>query len=169
MHDLGPDRVQVAVTLRPLEKLLPSNWQQYIKSGYRIRYDHWLENVFESRDKASAATPSFWVRNDHPAVIRRWSEVIGPENLVVVVVDSAEPRSLFDSFEDILQLPLQLPERRRERSEQPFVVGLRGGTAAPVQPPGAQQNHPHRLLPVRQTWRRPKPGRGSHPGPTNPR
>ncbi|MBX7071241.1 MAG: hypothetical protein K1X38_17800, partial [Microthrixaceae bacterium] len=105
VHDLGPDRVQVAVTLRPLEKLLPSNWQQYIKSGYRIRYDHWLENVFESRDKASAATPSFWVRNDHPAVIRRWSEVIGPENLVVVVVDSAEPRSLFDSFEDILQLP----------------------------------------------------------------
>lgn len=105
VHDLGPDRVQVAVTLSPLEKLLPSNWQQYIKSGYRIRYDHWLENVFESRDKASAATPSFWVRNDHPAVIRRWSEVIGPENLVVVVVDSAEPRSLFDSFEDILQLP----------------------------------------------------------------
>ncbi|MFN8125166.1 MAG: hypothetical protein U0R64_01450 [Candidatus Nanopelagicales bacterium] len=105
VHDLGPDRVQVAVTLRPLEKLLPSNWQQYIKSGYRIRYEHWLENVFETREKSSAATPSFWVRNDHPAVIRRWSEVIGPENLVVVVVDSAEPRSLFDSFEDILQLP----------------------------------------------------------------
>lgn len=102
--DLDPDRVRVVVTLRPLEKLLPSNWQQYIKSGYRVAYDEWLENVLESREKRPI-TPSFWVRNNHPEVIRRWTEAAGgPEKVTVVIVDSTKPRSLFDSFEDILRL-----------------------------------------------------------------
>lgn len=102
--DLGLDRVQVVVTLRPLEKLLPSNWQQYIKSGYRVRYDHWLDSVLESRE-ARTVSPSFWVRNNHPVVIRRWADVVGPQNVIVVVTDEQRPRSLFDSFEDLLQLP----------------------------------------------------------------
>jgi hypothetical protein len=102
--DLDPDRVQVVVTLRPLEKLLPSNWQQYIKSGYRVPYGKWLENVLESREKRPI-TPSFWLRNNHPEVIRRWSEAAGgPDRVTVVIVDSAKPRSLFNSFEDLLGL-----------------------------------------------------------------
>ncbi len=103
--DLDPQRTHVVVTLRPLEKLLPSNWQQYIKSGYRVQYDEWLENVLESREKRPI-TPSFWLRNNHPDVIRRWAAAAGgPDRLTVVIVDPAKPRSLFDSFEDILRLP----------------------------------------------------------------
>lgn len=105
VDELGRERVHIVVTLRPLEKLLPSNWQQYIKSGYRVSYPDWLENVLESRDKRPI-TPSFWIRNNHPEVIRRWIDAVGdPARVTVVIVDAANPRGLFDSFEDILQLP----------------------------------------------------------------
>jgi len=105
IDDLGRERVRVVVTLRPLEKLLPSNWQQYIKSGYRVTYPEWLTDVLESREKRPI-TPSFWIRNNHPAVVRRWIEAVGdPQRVLVVIVDAAHPRGLFDSFEDILQLP----------------------------------------------------------------
>jgi hypothetical protein len=105
IDDLGRERVHVVVTLRPLEKLLPSNWQQYIKSGYRVAYPDWLTDVLESREKRPI-TPSFWIRNNHPEVIRRWIDAGGdPRRVLVVIVDSAHPRGLFDSFEDILQLP----------------------------------------------------------------
>ena len=103
--DLDPGRVRIVVTLRPLERLLPSSWQQYIKSGYRVTYEDWLENVLESREKRPI-TPSFWVRNNHPAVIRRWIEAVGSaDKVAVVIVDRSRPRSLLDSFEAILQLP----------------------------------------------------------------
>lgn len=103
--DLGPERVRVVVTLRPLERLLPSSWQQYLKSGYRMTYGDWLENVLESREKRPI-TPSFWVRNNHPAVIRRWIDAVGgPDKVAVVIADRARPRSLFGSFEAMLQLP----------------------------------------------------------------
>lgn len=105
IDELGRERVRVVVTLRPLEKLLPSNWQQYIKSGYVITYPDWLTDVLESRGKRPF-TPSFRVRNNHADVIRRWSAAIGdPQRVLVMIVDAADPRSLFDSFEDILQLP----------------------------------------------------------------
>jgi hypothetical protein len=103
IEDLGSERLRVVITLRPLEKLLPSNWQQYIKSGYRTGYDAWLKNVLETRD-ARPVTPSFWIRNNHPALIKRWSDLVGMENVVLVVVDTAVPRNLFDSFEDLLGL-----------------------------------------------------------------
>jgi len=64
-----------------------------------------IPDVLESREKRPV-TPSFWIRNNHPAVIRRWIDAVGdPQRVAVVIVDSAHPRGLFDSFEDILQLP----------------------------------------------------------------
>jgi hypothetical protein len=105
VDELGRGQVQVALTLRPLETLLPSNWQQYVKNGYQNRYFDWLELVLASPDKQPDAT-SFWVRHDHPALLRRWCEATGgPENVVVVIADAARPRNLFDAFEDLLLLP----------------------------------------------------------------
>lgn len=102
--ELDPARVQVVVTLRPLEELLPSSWQQYVKSGYRVRYDRWLASVLASRG-ARTVSPSFWSRNGHPALIQRWSDCVGPKNVIVVLVDSRNRRSLFDAFEGLLRLP----------------------------------------------------------------
>lgn len=105
VDELGQDRVQVALTLRPLEALLPSNWQQYVKNGYQVRYETWLKGVLAAPDKRPEAT-GFWTRHDHPALLRRWCEAAGgTDNVVVIISDTARPRSLFDAFEDVLRLP----------------------------------------------------------------
>lgn len=104
VSDLSGQPLRVVITLRPLEELLPSNWQQYIKSGYRRPYDKWLEMILESRG-STEASPSFWRRNDLPALLDRWASVVPAENITCVIVDRSHPRSLFDSFEQLLELP----------------------------------------------------------------
>jgi hypothetical protein len=36
VEDLGGRRVIVVATLRPLARVLPSQWQQYVQNGLRI-------------------------------------------------------------------------------------------------------------------------------------
>ena len=116
VQELGRDRVSVAITLRPLESLLGSTWQQLKKSGDVSSFPEWLEEVVRERDGRRL----FWRRNDHPALITRWAEVIGWDQVVVVVADRSRPELLFDSFESILGLPNGLlqdaPRTRTNRS-----------------------------------------------------
>jgi hypothetical protein len=102
--DLGRERVRVLVTLRPLEDLMPSTWQQYVKSGVAMPYGTWLRKVLHGPGEAKT-TPSFWKRNDHGAQVQKWVDVVGPENVAVLVVDTSRPTALYESFEDIIGLP----------------------------------------------------------------
>lgn len=115
----GSERVRVVVTLRPLEQLLPSSWQQYVKGGLSKPYDIWLDEMMKGPGR-SETTPSFWIRNDHGRLTQRWAEAVGPERVAVVVADSQRPRMLFDVFETIIGLhPRTLtpaPDRRVNRS-----------------------------------------------------
>ncbi len=103
VDDLG-SRTRVLVTLRPLEQLIPSTWQQYVKSGKATPFVEWLEDVMRGPENATE-TPSFWRRNNHGAVVERWAKVVGTDRLGVMIVDSSRPRTIFDGFEDILGLP----------------------------------------------------------------
>ena len=47
----------------------------------------------------------FHVRHDQGALVRRWAQVAGPENVTVVVLDPARPRFVFSAFERMLGLP----------------------------------------------------------------
>jgi hypothetical protein len=118
LSELGIDRVHVVITLRPLESLLPSSWQQYVKGGSSVGYAEWLEDVLASRDKRTV-TPSFWARHDHAALIRRWLAPVGLDRMLVMVVDPREPRRLFDWFEQLLSLPAgSLDSRQSSRSNR---------------------------------------------------
>jgi hypothetical protein len=101
--DLRPDRLRVLVTLRPLEHLLPSNWQQYVKTGLATPYDDWLRAILKGTE-ATGGTPSFWKRNDHGDLVRKWVDVVGPERVGVLVVDTSRPASLYESFDEIIGL-----------------------------------------------------------------
>lgn len=118
-RQLEQDRVQVLVTLRPLGLLLPSTWQQYVKSGKSIHYEDWLRAVLADPPDRTVM-PSFWVRNDHLALVRRWAEVVGADHLTVLVLDDANRGMLYDVFERLLGLPLdtlsRLPNGRGNRS-----------------------------------------------------
>ncbi|MGC4112782.1 MAG: hypothetical protein QM747_20645 [Nocardioides sp.] len=60
VEDLGADRVHVLVVARRLDKLLPSAWQERVKSVNETRtYDAWLREVLgPERDGGAART--FW-------------------------------------------------------------------------------------------------------------
>jgi hypothetical protein len=109
VEDLGGDRVHVVVTLRPLAKILPSAWQQYVRNGVRKSYPVWLDGLL-NQPPYDWPSPSFWRRHRHADLVDRWASVVGPGNVLVVVVDEADRDALMRTFEKIVGLPKGLLE-----------------------------------------------------------
>jgi len=102
VRDLDPARVHVAVTLRPLAKILPSSWQQSVQSGMRESYAQWLEAMFDA--PAGRPTPTFWYRHRHDQLIARWAEVVGPQHVTAIALDDRDQSMLLRVFERLLGL-----------------------------------------------------------------
>lgn len=102
--ELGGPRVHVLVTLRPLVRIVGSQWQQYVQNGLRTPYHDWLAGMF-TKPPYNAPTPSFWQRHRHDRLVARWVDAAGPENMTVVVVDERDPAMLLRTFESLLGLP----------------------------------------------------------------
>ncbi|MFD5630398.1 hypothetical protein [Streptomyces sp. NPDC127072] len=107
VDDLGGDRVHVLVTLRPLAKIMPSQWQQYVQNGLRMGYEDWLTHMLR-KAPYEKPNPSFWRRHRHDRLVERWVRVVGAENLTVVVVDDGDRGGLMRTFEALLGLPAGL-------------------------------------------------------------
>jgi hypothetical protein len=102
VRELGKGRtLHVVVTLRPLSKIMPSQWQQFVQNGRRTPYDQWLDEIFV---KAEERIGTFWRRHDHGALVRRWAAAAGPGNLSVVAVDESDREMLTRTFERLLAL-----------------------------------------------------------------
>jgi hypothetical protein len=115
--DLGPSRVHVIVTLRPLVRILPSNYQQVVQAGGRDSFGGFLTRLF--RPAPDQAPHEFWQRQRHDwylqrhdELLARWAGIVGPDQVTAVVVDDADHGFLFRVFESLL--------------------GLRSGTLQPV-------------------------------------
>jgi hypothetical protein len=100
-------RVHVLVTLRPLAKIMPSQWQQYVQNGLRMSYEDWLEHMLR-KPPYEKPNPSFWRRHRHDRLVERWARVVGPERVTVVVVDDRDRGGLLRTFERLLGLPENL-------------------------------------------------------------
>ncbi|MGI5375370.1 hypothetical protein ACQEV2_14195 [Streptomyces sp. CA-251387] len=107
VEQLGGDRVHVLVTLRPLAKIMPSQWQQYVQNGLRMGYEDWLEHMLR-KPPYDRPNPSFWRRHRHDRLVGRWARVVGPERVTVVVVDDRDREGLMRTFEALLGLPARL-------------------------------------------------------------
>ena len=97
----GPD-VQIVLTLRPLARILPSQWQQFVQGGLTAPYDSWLHNTL--RREKPALSPIFWRRHDHDRLVARWAEVAGADRVTVVVVDDSDHDRLLRDVEVLLAL-----------------------------------------------------------------
>ena len=102
VRELGGDRVHVALTLRPVSRILASRWQQNVQEGARYSFDQWLHWVFEQPDEGKGAT--FWSRQRHDRLAARWASVVGPERLSVVMVDELNKAAIYQAFEALLNL-----------------------------------------------------------------
>ncbi|MEZ5186160.1 MAG: hypothetical protein R2720_10480 [Candidatus Nanopelagicales bacterium] len=116
----GPDVVRVLLTLRPLALILPSSWQQSLKSGApkplpgplrhaksRVvkPYEAWLRETLEGRNS------TFWRRFDYAALVGRWARIVGPDRVAVIVVDSGDPLRILRDTEGLLGLESGTLER----------------------------------------------------------
>ena len=100
---LGREETHVVVTLRPLHRILPSQWQQYMQNRFVISYTDWLHEMLLNTEQ-TAVTPSFWRRHRHDRLVRRWVDEVGPDHLSVVVVDERDKTMLTTAFEQLLSV-----------------------------------------------------------------
>lgn len=113
--DLGGDRVHVVAVARRLDKLLPSQWQERVKSHDRRTYDEWLRAVL-GHDENHFSYKNFWASHDLARTFDRWTATVGPERFRLVVSND-DPEQLPRVFEKLLALPagtLQLPPYRNQ-------------------------------------------------------
>ena len=112
--ELGGPRVHVLVTLRPLGKIMPSAWQQYVRNGLTTSFDGWLDGML-NKPPYTKPTTTFWKRHRHDALVERWASIVGPQNLTVVVLDESDRSMLMRTFEQLVGLPsgLLIPEGGR--------------------------------------------------------
>jgi hypothetical protein len=103
VRDLKRERLQVVVTLRPLARILPSQWQQYVKSGMTTGYDDWLDAMFHRSD-TTKLSPTFWMRHQHDRLIARWADAVGSERITVIVLDERDHSLVLRRFEDLAGL-----------------------------------------------------------------
>jgi hypothetical protein len=102
VEELGP-LTHVVITVRRFAALLPSVWQQYVKSGHCFDLENFCALLLNG-PSAAPNSPNL-ERHDQGLVVSRWAQIVGPENTTVVVVDKDEPARVSDSFEAMLGLP----------------------------------------------------------------
>lgn len=107
VEELG-ERTHVCLTLRSPGQIVPSLWAQGIRDDAQTEpFVDWLDR-FYGKDPDHPMSGRFLRAYDQADLVDRWSQLVGPENVTVVIVDPAEPKRLTDSFEAMLGLPAGL-------------------------------------------------------------
>ena len=161
VRDLDRERLHVLVTLRPLGRILPSQWQQNVQGGMTKTYEAWLRQVFG--DQPGGARDAFWQLHRHDQLIERWAAVLGPERVTAVVVDEKDHAMLLRVFEGLLGLrdgtlmvearpvePLDRPLPRWE-AVRAFNVAAKGAgitRGRPGEDDEARGGHAHEAAPA---------------------
>jgi hypothetical protein len=122
VRDLGGPRVHVVVTLRPLAKIMPSQWQQYLRNRAGFTYEDWLVGMLQ-KPPYNRPTPSFWARHEHDVLVERWASIVGPENVTVIVPDETDRTFLLRRFEELVGLPSGLLVEQRRADNRSMTLG----------------------------------------------
>jgi hypothetical protein len=103
VDDLGRDRVHVLMVIRPLEKLLPSSWQQRVKSAREtLTLDDWLREVLGGETWRARA---FWKNQGVEHLVDKYAGVVPRERITIVVSDESDRTQQMRTFEALLGLP----------------------------------------------------------------
>jgi hypothetical protein len=96
--------VHVVYATRNLARLLPSEWQEYVKHGSQLSFAEWVQKIFNSRDKGPGKW--FWSVHDPVDVINRWSSHVPAERIHVVTLPlpGADKNELWRRFCSIVDV-----------------------------------------------------------------
>jgi hypothetical protein len=107
VEDLGDDRVHVVMVIRPLDRLLPSSWQQRVKSAREtLTLDEWLREVLES--PGGWKGPTFWRNQGVDNLVERYAAVVPRDRITIIVSDESDRTQQMRTFESLLGLPTGL-------------------------------------------------------------
>ena len=106
VSDLGRERVHVIAVARRLDRLLPSQWQERVKTGRETKsYSDWLHAVLDD-ERQDRSARAFWASHDLTGMLERWTAATGdPSRFTLVVADEADRGLLPRTFEQLLGLP----------------------------------------------------------------
>lgn len=101
------DDVRVVVTARDLGRQIPAVWQERLKNRDEQSYDSYLTRLFDISRRTPLDRNDFWTVQDLPALVTRWSEVVGVDNVTVVTVPppGADRLELWRRFASATVLP----------------------------------------------------------------
>lgn len=99
--DLGPDRVHVLAVARAYHRLLPSHWQERVKSLGVADYEAFLRGVLDATEPDKAFHASHDVRH----MTSMWLPFLPPERFTLVVTDDSDRTLLQHTVEGMLGLP----------------------------------------------------------------
>lgn len=101
-RDVGP-QIQVLVTLRPIDSVLASQWQQSVQHGTDLSLDDYLRRVLGDADHPPADPRPLRVFRQG-ALVERWAAVVGHDRVTVLVLDRRDPTFLLRHAEALLAL-----------------------------------------------------------------
>jgi hypothetical protein len=81
---------------------LASTWQQFLKAGFHQGLEPWLHQTL---DEPGAHPSLFWRRNDFPAQVEKWGDLVGLGNVIVAMSDKNFPRRNLAIVERLLGVP----------------------------------------------------------------
>ena len=113
---LGPGvNVEVIFSYRRIEEIVPSQYQQFIRTGYGEDLATFSKAILE-RDQSHHEAKLFWRRHAVSRILADWANAFGAKNVHLVNVDRLNPEYLTSWFETFLGLePQTLHENAQGR------------------------------------------------------
>lgn len=81
-EDFAGSDVQVIATVRDLGRTVPAMWQETVKNRQTWSWAEYVAAI----EKRAEPGKKFWRQQDAARVVKRWSEVFGPDHVTVVTV-----------------------------------------------------------------------------------
>jgi len=97
--DFSEFTVQIFFTLRPLNRIVPSIYQQNLKKGSTLTYPEWISKKFMSPTGELRDQPNLI---NHANVIQKWAKVFQDRNIALIVGDSNKPELLYEYTSSLL-------------------------------------------------------------------
>ncbi|RNL62230.1 hypothetical protein EFK50_10600 [Nocardioides marmoriginsengisoli] len=99
----GAERTHLVYVARRLDKLLPSHWQERVKSRMTLGYEEFLHHVVDDPDRDWEAR-MMWESHDVGPILDRWARHLDRDRMTVIVADEADRRLTPNTFEAFLGL-----------------------------------------------------------------
>jgi hypothetical protein len=103
VSSFGDTPLTVVLTARDLARQIPSMWQESVQNGGRATWEEYLRAVREER-RDDRLGDLFWRQQGVAGMAKRWSNVVGLENVVLVTAPpkGAPGRLLWDRYAGVV-------------------------------------------------------------------